>query len=548
MPVSFVKSDDEDSSGSESSDGQKLLRGSRPPRPEMYTSKCKDGKYTVGLDVTKREEIQKSIILSQKNSDDKANCEEGGFHRSRERTRISAVQRLVERKLAQKEKEKIRQREREDKHRRDPWGRSASSHESKTFGSARRTDEENEYLASLLSRTSRSCERSCDLSGDSKTYITISAGKPARIREASPSKKAKDEKRTPESSSSGNGSNSEFSSEEDVNAAKAGKKPEFTFLTENRSKAKIGQVKCPQRKTSYTTERTFQVNQAPRKISLDISVVVNNVSSSADAPVINDCKQSSDPSPNPSGLTGSSSSGFSSSSLSSSDSCSSSSSSTDISSIGAGTDKDLRSRRMSLERRFRARIVQPTVYPQVAPEPQPRRQRKTSSRLFASGAPQGLSSSLSSESGASSKTPEESEPRARPPQLGRAGGYRFHKTTSFQGVATGFKYSQRKFSQESLPPRGSSPGRRKISLPATAKDSANNLSSVETISEEINPWSFPKDSTERLALFNFGDGTYGDGNIEMLINGDDRKSHLKAKFLKAIDKFMKGYSFLTPPL
>merc|ERR1712141_979415 len=37
------------------------------------------------------------------------------FHRGRERTRVSAVQRLVERKLAQKEKEKIRQREQDEK-------------------------------------------------------------------------------------------------------------------------------------------------------------------------------------------------------------------------------------------------------------------------------------------------------------------------------------------------------------------------------------------------------------------------------------------------
>ena len=39
----------------------------------------------------------------------------GIFNRGRERTRVSAVQRLVERKLAQKEKEKLRQREQDEK-------------------------------------------------------------------------------------------------------------------------------------------------------------------------------------------------------------------------------------------------------------------------------------------------------------------------------------------------------------------------------------------------------------------------------------------------
>ena len=81
--------------------------------------------------------------------------------RGRERTRISAVQRLVERKMAQKEKEQKKER--------DQFLRRSSS-----VGSSN-----HDQIVKDLK--------------DSKTYITISSGKPTRIREISPVKQAKSE-------------------------------------------------------------------------------------------------------------------------------------------------------------------------------------------------------------------------------------------------------------------------------------------------------------------------------------------------------------------
>ena len=246
---------------------------SRPPRP-AYSSKNKDSKNMVGVESSSiekhREFFEKNIMdtsnaidspkegsismkntlsdketfKSEENSNDKlaeSISNTGIFNRGRERTRVSAVQRLVERKLAQKEKEKLRQREQDEKmrctsvrndlssvhrrsastngyitasHNRSSRDRSWTRDDPRFFCSpdlssnnsslqdndnddervhnerrngrskTRRTNQENKYLANLLLRTSRSCDR---LYGDSseatKTFITISAGKPTRIRE-----------------------------------------------------------------------------------------------------------------------------------------------------------------------------------------------------------------------------------------------------------------------------------------------------------------------------------------------------------------------------
>jgi hypothetical protein len=261
MTVSSVRSEEDDGAGSghSSSDetsaavpgnGFKKIRPneSRPPRP-TYTARIKDGKFG---EATLSMEVDGPVAKT----DDSDNNNNGGgdvkkdedarkvmdgvtvnavppsYHRSRERTRISAVQRLVERKLAQKERERLREREQERDRlshgkarssssschgvsgsyvRERSWdatyqssfgGRSfsASGHckdEGQLQSGRPRTEKENEYLASLLWRTSRSCSgtrrRGQQSDGEeevAKTIITIGPGKPTRIREHSPSKRS----------------------------------------------------------------------------------------------------------------------------------------------------------------------------------------------------------------------------------------------------------------------------------------------------------------------------------------------------------------------
>merc|ERR1739844_648041 len=252
----------------------KPSQASRPPRP-IYNQKVKKGKHMVEVEALStmeknREFFEKNSMMdvseihehlkegstnvnsmSDKDESFKADPNKVAesmsnksinFHRGRERTRVSAVQRLVERKLAQKEKEKIRQREQDEKmrstsvrndlssvHRRsastngyismDALSRNRSKDRSGTRNDSRvlcspdlpsyssnnihnessnnsnktcRTYKESKNIASLLLRASRSCDR---LYGDSneatKTFITISSGKPTRIRELSPRKRDK---------------------------------------------------------------------------------------------------------------------------------------------------------------------------------------------------------------------------------------------------------------------------------------------------------------------------------------------------------------------
>merc|ERR1711892_1148181 len=87
----------------------------KPPKP-IYTSKYDHGKYMSGVEAFLNDDgssrARKTSLTSA-----------AGYHRSRERTRQSAVQRLVERKLAQREKERDRS-----------WGSIASNNASNRNG------------------------------------------------------------------------------------------------------------------------------------------------------------------------------------------------------------------------------------------------------------------------------------------------------------------------------------------------------------------------------------------------------------------------------
>jgi len=181
-------------------------------------------------------------------------------HRSRERTRISAVQRLVERKMAQKEKDKERERDQQ------LFKRSSS------VGSA--AAENNENGRSSLCRSLSRDRLNQDGNGGigSKTYITISSGKPARIRESSPTKKP-----------------NERISDDVLNKYCSPLKSTEIF----KDCIKTDQVKkidpeqpanaAGSRKISFTTEKTIMINHDQhqdtntdpkiRKVSIDINYV-----------------------------------------------------------------------------------------------------------------------------------------------------------------------------------------------------------------------------------------------------------------------------------
>lgn len=161
-------------------------------------------------------------------------------HRSRDRTRISAVQRRVERKLAQKEKDR-------EKERNSMLKRSSS------VGSQQNHDHQHPG-GSLIRSLSR--DRFADNAG--KTYITISSGKPAQIRESSPTKRDILQSGTP---------------------LKTTKILKELWKEDDEEPAPC--VEPQQRKISFTTEKTIQI-QAPssakmeqkmRKISIDINYV-----------------------------------------------------------------------------------------------------------------------------------------------------------------------------------------------------------------------------------------------------------------------------------
>ena len=213
----------------------------KPPARPHYTSRYKDGKQFVGVEASLgTSEANKNNAnnapnltidgVSLQNSSEVKNNLLGGYHRSRERTRRSAVLKLLERKqkAQEKEKEKEQLRERNNRARsfdslrakqqqfdfiRDrSWARVDSSKKKsaafKSFTDVEENGEEDKEEAAETEsdelilqdklnqfrfsrsvsgqyRSSRSCERA-DVT--TKTYISIGPGKPTRIREHSPVK------------------------------------------------------------------------------------------------------------------------------------------------------------------------------------------------------------------------------------------------------------------------------------------------------------------------------------------------------------------------
>lgn len=269
----------------------------RPPRP-TYTTRYKDGKYTVGVEAFLLTEETKPGGRKTSLTGSGAGC-----HRSRERFRHSAVQRRVERKLAEKEKDREKERDRSrgtTTGRADSCGSKASrigqqdnppqfdipcqSRNSSPGGFRKQRDRsgardrsgtrsENGFILGAgrsaspykeniepgffeginFRRSARSCSgtryRSCDGAEESgvKTYITIEPGKPTRIREHSPAKSAK------------------LSSEETVTSARE-------RSAQSRPSSPLKSFDCnrtspsPQRKTrDFSPLKNFQRDTSPDK-------------------------------------------------------------------------------------------------------------------------------------------------------------------------------------------------------------------------------------------------------------------------------------------
>ena len=240
-------------------------------------------------------------------------------HRSsRDRTRISAVQRLVERKMAQKEKD--REKERKDlmfKHRSSSVG-SASVSSSRMVQAAVTAGNGSDHPINadrLSLRRSLSRDRLSSDSSANKTYITITSGGTAtRIRESSPSKKdqilnkyCSPLKSTEIFKDLVNDKNPESASKQDDQEEKnqaSGQEEKIVKknnIENNPEKIKENQAQPPpqelskkdqkknktpqthaERKISFTTEKTILINPADiltpeqakiRKVSIDINYV-----------------------------------------------------------------------------------------------------------------------------------------------------------------------------------------------------------------------------------------------------------------------------------
>ena len=483
MTVSSVRSEeDEGAASSSSDDGSNTTSSkntfkksrsnnnnnnsdtSRPPRP-TYTARYKDGKYTVGVEATLFAGKEDSVSENANNNNDdndnsvkNANNEcdakklldgqaatslPASFHRSRDRTRISAVQRLVERKLAQKERERLRERELErDRlaHHLSGKARSSSSnscyvrerswdatyHSSSSFGGRSfsasgpekekntsggrnekqeqqlpktRTEKENEYLASLLWRTSRSCSgtrrRVPQSDGEeevAKTIITIGPGKPTRIREHSPSKRSPTSEHPPSNFGIGilhniNSTDNEENEDKPTplksvpvhRDSSPSKKSESLYKNTTPLKSTglfrefaqttrttTTKTSDGKRKTSFTTEKTFQVNvdaeaEKARRLSIDCNYVYEK-----STPTYSTFSQSDENQAPISSSTSSLASSFS------------STSSADLS-----TEKEP----IRLSRLRPATFNSPPTEKRTEPTPEPPiRERKTSRRIFISTA------------------------------------------------------------------------------------------------------------------------------------------------------------------
>merc|ERR1712223_1393799 len=179
--VVTTSSDSENDSSSENSSEIKP----RPPRVPNFSKKSE-------LRSTTTTASSKTASATKSAGDSTANVNTTTNHRSsRDRTRISAVQRLVERKMAQKEKDREKERDLMFNHR----SSSASSVSSSRMvqaatGNGSGSGAEHPNVDKLSLRRSLSRDRLSSDSSANKTYITItSGGSSTRIRESSPSKK-----------------------------------------------------------------------------------------------------------------------------------------------------------------------------------------------------------------------------------------------------------------------------------------------------------------------------------------------------------------------
>ena len=142
-------------------------------RKFVSTSSSSDSETETSSDSEKMKLPPKPQPFSKNKKELRSHAHENfSHHRSRERTRISAVQRLVERKMAQKEKDREKER--------DQMIRRSSS----VGSNGLRAAQPENHLSRSLSRDRISQD-------PSKTYITISSGKPTKIRESSPTKKSR---------------------------------------------------------------------------------------------------------------------------------------------------------------------------------------------------------------------------------------------------------------------------------------------------------------------------------------------------------------------
>jgi len=186
------------------------LNANKPPRGPVYTARFEGGgRYTSGVEAFLNHD------LGPRRKTSCPGLSGSGYHRSRDRTRQSAVQRLVERKLVQKEKEREKERDRsigsstafssrQSFHSYSP-NRTRDSSGSRSengfmLGAGRSSSPSKENLepSEWINRSRRGARsvsgtrlRSDSQEPTTKTYITIGPGKPTRIREHSPAKSAK---------------------------------------------------------------------------------------------------------------------------------------------------------------------------------------------------------------------------------------------------------------------------------------------------------------------------------------------------------------------
>jgi hypothetical protein len=237
-------------------------------RKFVSTSSSSDSETETSSDSEKMKLPPKPQPFSKNKKELRSHAHENfSHHRSRERTRISAVQRLVERKMAQKEKDREKER--------DQLLRRSSSVGSNAGLRASQTE----------NHLSRSLSRDRINQDPSKTYITISSGKTTRIRESSPTKKLSEPLET-------NDTTAERRTSDDIlnKYCSPLKSTEvFKDITATDKKPINDEKEKPQqqRKISFTTEKTIMVNmnqdnndqQKPadhskfRKVSIDINYV-----------------------------------------------------------------------------------------------------------------------------------------------------------------------------------------------------------------------------------------------------------------------------------